>query len=98
MDTSKVIRVHPQLFKNTEKIKATHDFEGRNVRGFDGNYNKDENRFQAEMRLKPQRYGFHRVVDSATPSTYCIVCGEEINGAKLLVNGIPYHGGCFKSI
>jgi len=64
-----------------------------------GNVHEEENRTytplekrrREEMRLKPVRYGFFRVVKDEVKFPVCANCGKEIYGQSNVVDGRVTH-------
>lgn len=68
------------------------------VRGLDGNYNKGEKRYQEELKLRPMRYGFHRVPDGPKGNVLCSTCQNELNGHHTVINGQAYCASCLNAL
>jgi len=52
-----------------------------------------------QMRTRPQRYGFFRVVKEATPKEFCSRCEKDLSGQKnfIRINGEAVCIGCLNA-
>jgi hypothetical protein len=63
------------------------------VRGLDGNYNKGEDKFQQELKLRKMQYG-HFPIGEVRGNVLCSLCGIELNGTHTLINKVPFCRSC----
>lgn len=56
----------------------------------------DKNRHE-DMRIRTFRYGFFRVATEPVTHLMCCNCWDPIYSDHLVIDGIHYHGKCFKS-
>jgi hypothetical protein len=82
----------PRIAKDTSTIGPSHDYLNPGPEKSSYDVCRHE-----EMRLRNFRYGFHRVITDAMPDTLCSECGESIFSNCLIIDGVPFHGECFKS-